>query len=208
MGEISMTPQYVGTAGFTPLERSGLALLLREHGFDAVEVDAASDFTGVAVPLQAMLIDLTDSGPSLDDGVRSAADAHPQARVVGLSHEAAAHAADAARNLPIHVVLDTASSSTALIDAIVGQASRGRPWRRPLVQPLPLTTRERQVLGLIAAGHTSKTIATQLDISPHTVESHKQRVFRRLGVQNQAQAVAVALRLGLLSPPDRASGVA
>ena len=64
-----------------------------------------------------------------------------------------------------------------------------------------LTGRERDVLNLVAAGRLSKDIAGDLDISVKTVENHKQRVFRKLGVQNQAHAVSVALRQGLLKTP-------
>jgi DNA-binding CsgD family transcriptional regulator len=39
-----------------------------------------------------------------------------------------------------------------------------------------------------------------MGISPKTVENHKQRIFAKLGVQNQAHAVAVAMRSGLVKP--------
>jgi DNA-binding CsgD family transcriptional regulator len=43
----------------------------------------------------------------------------------------------------------------------------------------------------------------QMGISPKTVENHKQRIFSKLGVQNQAHAVAVAVRQGLVDPTRR-----
>ena len=64
-----------------------------------------------------------------------------------------------------------------------------------------LTARERDVLSLVAAGRRSREIATELSISIKTVENHKQRLFRKLDVQNQAHAVSVAMRHGLLTPP-------
>jgi DNA-binding NarL/FixJ family response regulator len=67
--------------------------------------------------------------------------------------------------------------------------------RRPL-----LSHREIQVLGEIGAGATTRVVAETMGISPKTVENHKQRIFTKLGVQNQAHAVAVAMRQGLLSP--------
>ncbi|HEV3363555.1 MAG TPA: response regulator transcription factor [Acidimicrobiia bacterium] len=67
--------------------------------------------------------------------------------------------------------------------------------RRPL-----LSHREIQVLGEIGAGSTTRGVAQVMGISPKTVENHKQRIFAKLGVQNQAHAVAVAMRQGLLSP--------
>lgn len=61
-----------------------------------------------------------------------------------------------------------------------------------------LTERELQVLYLISAGYSPKQVATELEISPHTVENHKQRIFSKLDVHNQAHAAASAVRLGLL----------
>jgi DNA-binding NarL/FixJ family response regulator len=61
-----------------------------------------------------------------------------------------------------------------------------------------LTRRQLEVVRLIARGHTSQEIATALGVRPKTVENYKQRVFLRLGVQNQAHAVARCARLGLM----------
>ena len=69
-----------------------------------------------------------------------------------------------------------------------------------------LTPRELEVLTLIAEGHTAAEVAQQLGISPKTVENRKQSIFAKLDVQNQAHAVAVALRSGILAPRLTASG--
>ena len=63
-----------------------------------------------------------------------------------------------------------------------------------------LTTREVTILNLVGAGFTSREISGQLAISHKTVENHKQRIFGKLGVQNQAHAVSVAMRRGLIRP--------
>jgi DNA-binding CsgD family transcriptional regulator len=57
-----------------------------------------------------------------------------------------------------------------------------------------LTRREREVLELAAQGLAAKQVARQLGISPKTVEQHKTRIFTKLGVPNQAAAVAVLAR--------------
>ena len=59
-----------------------------------------------------------------------------------------------------------------------------------------LSRREEQVLGLAARGMAGKQIASHLGISPKTVEHHKSRIFRKLGVPNQAAAVALAAGSG------------
>jgi DNA-binding NarL/FixJ family response regulator len=63
-----------------------------------------------------------------------------------------------------------------------------------------LTERELGILTLIGAGYTSGEISGRLTISRKTVENHKQRIFAKLGVQNQAHAVSIAIRTGLLRP--------
>jgi DNA-binding CsgD family transcriptional regulator len=77
------------------------------------------------------------------------------------------------------------------------------PWRQRWGAPY-LTPREEDVLALLAEGCTSHEVAERLDMSHKVVTTHKQRVFAKLEVQNQAHAVATAIRLGLL--PDVAPG--
>lgn len=64
---------------------------------------------------------------------------------------------------------------------------------------LELTARELDVLQLIGAGCTSRDISDRLKISYKTVDNHKQRIFSKLGAQNQAQAVSIALRRGYIA---------
>jgi DNA-binding NarL/FixJ family response regulator len=73
-----------------------------------------------------------------------------------------------------------------------------------------LTQRELEVLYLVCAGYPPRRIGLELGISPHTVENHKQRIFAKLGVHNQAHAAASAVRMGLLpqAMPHRTDGAA
>jgi DNA-binding NarL/FixJ family response regulator len=77
--------------------------------------------------------------------------------------------------------------------------------RRVLPGPDVLTPREREVLRHISAGLTTNQSAALLDVSPKTIDNHKQRMFAKLGVQNQAHAVAVAHRAGILRPSPQAA---
>lgn len=61
-----------------------------------------------------------------------------------------------------------------------------------------LTTRELQVLGLIATGLNNGEVASQLSISPKTVDNHRTRMMQKLGVRGVGQLVSFALREGLL----------
>jgi DNA-binding CsgD family transcriptional regulator len=62
--------------------------------------------------------------------------------------------------------------------------------------PADLTPREREVLLLVARGQTNREVARTLWISPHTVRSHLEHVFEKLGVTSRAAAVARALGAG------------
>jgi two-component system, NarL family, response regulator NreC len=61
----------------------------------------------------------------------------------------------------------------------------------------PLTTRERQVLQLIAEGKTTKEAAGILEISVKTAESHRSRIMQKLQVHETAGLVRHAIRIGL-----------
>jgi DNA-binding NarL/FixJ family response regulator len=66
-------------------------------------------------------------------------------------------------------------------------------------EPGPLSGREREVVGLIAAGATNREIAQRLYLSPHTVKEHTSAIYRKLGVRNRAEAVKRAQRLGIIA---------
>ncbi len=68
----------------------------------------------------------------------------------------------------------------------------------PAVETTPLSRREREILQKIANGATTKEVATDLGISPHTVKTHLERIFEKLGANDRAQAVAMAIRTGLV----------
>ena len=61
-----------------------------------------------------------------------------------------------------------------------------------------LTPRERDIVRLVALGHTSREIAERLVLSVRTVESHRARAQSRLGLRTRAQLVSWALERGLL----------
>jgi LuxR family maltose regulon positive regulatory protein len=84
---------------------------------------------------------------------------------------------------------------------LAGQHAPGRhphvPGPRPAspaARPDSLTSRETQVLELLAAGHTNHEIAATLVVSIHTVERHLQNAYRKIGVRNRADAAAYIVR--------------
>lgn len=62
-----------------------------------------------------------------------------------------------------------------------------------------LSKREREVLQLVAEGHTNKEIAERLSISPRTAESHRASLMKKIGLESTADLVRYAARRGLVS---------
>jgi DNA-binding NarL/FixJ family response regulator len=92
----------------------------------------------------------------------------------------AAHAGDAL--LDPHV-------AARLVEALAQPAGEDPPER--------LTTREQEVLGLIARGFSNKRIARELGIAEKTVKTHVGHVLAKLGVADRTQAALHAVRMGL-----------
>ena len=64
-----------------------------------------------------------------------------------------------------------------------------------------LSKREREVLALVAEGRTDREIALRLSLSVETVSWYVKAVRARLGARSRAHAVALAMRVGVLSEP-------
>jgi DNA-binding NarL/FixJ family response regulator len=78
-------------------------------------------------------------------------------------------------------------------------AARPDP-RQPPLQLADLTKREREILCLVAAGHTNAEIADRLVISPLTAKTHVSHILTKLGCRGRAQLVTLAYETGLVTP--------
>jgi DNA-binding NarL/FixJ family response regulator len=90
--------------------------------------------------------------------------------------------------------------------AILAQL-KAEPIRRigPAQVPLrraSLTAREREVMRLLAEGHTVRQVALKLGVSVKTVEAHKFNLMRKLDIHNKAQLVTVAIQKKILPLPN------
>jgi DNA-binding NarL/FixJ family response regulator len=99
---------------------------------------------------------------------------------------------DAARNAVDGVPVIHPSLTRALFEEFQAATERARP-------EAPLSRRETQILQRVAYGATTREVAHELGISAHTVKTHLERIFDKLGANDRAQAVAIALRLGLVN---------
>jgi len=77
-----------------------------------------------------------------------------------------------------------------------GLSSRSSAWRSPLDK---LTSRQREVLQLLAEGLHVKEIAVKLNVSPRTVEFHKYRIMDELGLRTAAEIARYAARHGIVT---------
>ena len=81
--------------------------------------------------------------------------------------------------------------SGALVEAYLGKTNFSR---------VPLTSRQRQVLQLVAEGKTTKEVASLLGVSVKTAESHRASLMEKLSVHETAGLVRYAIRIGLIRP--------
>ena len=79
----------------------------------------------------------------------------------------------------------------------VPRENKGNP-KEKTGEVLSLTSRQKEILRLVAQGHTNREIGEQLNISVRTVEVHRFNLMRRLRVRNVAQLLRQALLLRLI----------
>jgi DNA-binding NarL/FixJ family response regulator len=84
------------------------------------------------------------------------------------------------------------SAATALIESYRKRSEEAEPYEE-------LTPKEREILKLIAEGHTSREIAGILIISLKTVMGHRAKIMEKLNLHNSAELIKYALRKGLVS---------
>lgn len=196
------------------LLRSGIAMLLQTHpdikligeatnGIDAVEL------TGRLRP-DVILMDVRM--PEMDGitATRMIRQQYPTAQVVVLTSYTDESLVQAALSAGAISYLGKSCSVDMLIgaihDAVEGKATLSREAAQALVSaaqrpPTPLftlTEREREVLGLMSLGMNNTQIAEQLTISLSTVKKHVSNVLTKLHTTSRTEAVAVAVRNGLV----------
>jgi DNA-binding NarL/FixJ family response regulator len=118
------------------------------------------------------------------------------------------------REIGVHGFVEMNQSLEILEEAIFEVASGGTYftalWSRiqeqlrsdPFAFTKFLSTREQEILRLVATGRTSKAIAAQLGLSLRSVETYRYRMMRKLGIQSLAGLIEFGLRLQLVAPPS------
>jgi DNA-binding CsgD family transcriptional regulator len=85
-----------------------------------------------------------------------------------------------------HLISSPGFSTPLLIDTILKQGLS------------ELTERELEITALLAQGFNSREIADKLNLSEHTVSTHRKQVIKKSGCRNTTHLVAICLRLGLI----------
>ena len=81
-------------------------------------------------------------------------------------------------------------------------ASTGTPRQPTNIPTVTLSLRQREVLQLVAEGKSNKEIASTINVTVKTIEFHKARISKELGVHTTVELTKHAIILGLIAPPD------
>jgi DNA-binding NarL/FixJ family response regulator len=181
-------------------------------GQQAVELLHQWQTTGEPLP-DVVLMDL--QMPRMDGVAATAAiaRAHPGVKVVILTsfgEVERVHAALAA-GAAGYVLKDAdpAEVATAITAAAAGEVHLDSAVARQLARRMAapqagltsLTVREREILALVAQGHSNRDIADELVISERTARTHVSNVLSKLQLSSRTQAALLAIREGLIPPP-------
>jgi two-component system response regulator NreC len=203
------------------LVRSGLRLLLDAEADIVVEDEAGSAEQAVRMARfdkpDVVLLDITMPGRSGLEATAEIKRAAPKAAILILSmHDDSAYVREAFEQGASGYLLKEAADQELL--TAVRAVAAGRQYLHPVLgarlasgethtdlqaaqraAATPLSGRETEVLGLLAAGHTNQEIAKRLFISVRTAETHRAHIMQKLQLVTRAELVHYALRHGLLS---------
>ena len=215
-----MTPIRVLLAEDHALVRAGIrALLDNLPGIQVVgEAGDGHDALRLIEKQQPDLVVMDIAMPKLN-GLEAAARAtrdFPNTRVIILSmHMNEEYVLRALRAGAVGYLLKDAG--TAELEIAIKAVARGETYLSPAVSKHvisdyvqrvhrevdarePLTSRQREILQLIAEGHTAKEIAHMLNLGVKTVETHRAQLMARLDIHDIAGLVRYAIRTGLVTP--------
>ncbi len=194
--------------------RSSLRLRLeQEHGIVPVgEAGTAEQAISKARTLEpdVVLLDLLLPRKSGYQAIPEILRVSPQSRVLVVSSQTGPTSVRQAVLAGAHGYVPKRASDTELVEAVRRVAAGERYVDPDLGAQLvvadgvpaldPLSEREREVLHLLALGHTNQEIGSKLFISVRTVDTHRAHITRKLQLETRAELVLFALANGLIGP--------
>ena len=191
------------------LVREGLSRSVKAvPGVDRVDTAASGEEVLARWPMERqdlVLMDVHMPGLGGVESVRRLVQAHPTANVVMLTgaadREAVAMAISGGARGFLHKDVSREELCAAVANALAAAELMGALVDREIpAQPSgpDLTEREMQVLRGMAAGKSNAQIGRELYLSEDTIKTHARRLFRKMRVNDRAQAVASGFRLGLV----------
>lgn len=192
-----------------PIMRVGIAAIINARPDMSVAGQAGTGEEAVALYDRCLpdvtLMDLRLPRMSGVDAIRAIRSSHPGARFVVLTTYEGDENIYQALEAGARAYLIKGMPHEALVDAVRRVTAGGRylppPVSRALAARMPnseLSSREREVLGLLAHGESNKGIARQLGITEATVKSHVSAILMRLQVADRTQAVVAAIERGIV----------
>jgi DNA-binding NarL/FixJ family response regulator len=195
--------------------RQGFRLILENQSDMEVVGEASNgrEAVTVAEALQPDVVIMDVTMPELNgiEATRRIGELSPRTRVLALSmHKDSVYVREILRAGAKGYLLKDAAGNDLL--AAVRAVARGEAYLSPAVSdavltdyrkhvtnPIDLlTSREREVLQMIAEGKTNKEIANSLQLSVYTVEAHRGRIMEKLNLHSTGELVRFALRNGLI----------
>jgi len=134
-------------------------------------------------------------------GVVGVKQAYPEVPIAVYSASPSADMEEACIEAGADTYIEKSASSAELTAALRGLLMADSDGEEPVAASSSgkLSKRQTQLIAMLDQGMSNRDIATELDISEHTVKVHLWRLFRRLGVKSRTQALHYARTNGLLS---------
>jgi two-component system, LuxR family, response regulator FixJ len=184
--------------------RESLLALVQGNGMDARAFATVADFSqGVAVgQAGCLLCDINLVGANGLDLLETLAKSHPHLAVIMMTGHADVPAAVRAMKAGATDFIEKPFSEEALTASLIKALAISAEKTKLLNERSEiesrragLTSREREILDLLAQGHPNKIIAYKLDISPRTVEVHRAHIFEKMKAHNVSDVVRMAIML-------------
>jgi DNA-binding NarL/FixJ family response regulator len=197
-----------------PLLRDGIRALIADQPDMQLAGEAASGLEAIAkfreIRPDVTLMDLQMPGMSGIDAIIAIRSEFPHARILVLTTYGGDALAERALRAGAQAYVLKGLVRKDLLETIRSVHAGAKRIHPDVAAQLAnhmgetaLSTRELEVLSLVAAGNSNRTIGTRLLITEETAKGHVKNIMAKLGANDRTHAVTLALQRGIISLPDR-----